>query len=131
MVHQWASGMVKHRCDGECLFQFEVLGVEEDLNPHKCGLLDNSCVLHFSTHNTEAVLTGRISFGFGMVIDGKGNFEMFFEPFPICSCGFSNILFITLYPVMCKPLNHLTFLCDGVHVLGETRRFLMMFPPLK
>ena len=34
-----------------------------------------------------------------MVMYGRGGFQMFLEPFPKCSWGFPNILFITVHPV--------------------------------
>ena len=55
------------------------------------------------------------------------NFKVFFEFFPKCSWGFSNIFFITCQPIIFKSIYHITLSSVMTFVLRVTRRFLTVF----
>ena len=48
---------------------------------------------------------------------------MSLKPFPKGSCGFSNLILINYFLTLVS-LNHSTFLCDGVFVLGHNQEVL-------
>ena len=67
----------------------------------------------------------------GMAIEEVGSLKCTFSLFPKDPSRLTYVLLITFQPVTLVPLGYFTFLSDGVPVLRTTRKFLMVFPPLK
>ena len=130
---QWATGVgmglleVEIRCVEQDLIryvgQLELANVPTagwiiDTDIH--GFLYGSCdVVHLSNHNGEVVHTGVMNCGFGRVIDGGRDPEVFLEPYPKGLGRFPFVLLITLQPVKPLPVNYSNFLCDVIPILRD------------
>ena len=54
----------------------------------------------------------------GMLINGRRGPKIYLESFPTGPCQLPGMLLITLHSVTLIPVNHFTFLCDCILVLG-------------
>ena len=68
-------------------------------------------------NNFEIIDGNTVTTDVTMVIYGRGGFQVFLEPFPKCSLGFSNIFLITVHPVTMISVDDPTLFLDGILVL--------------
>ena len=70
------------------------------IDPYVYSLFNCSHLVQVLPPNNFKIVDGNfVTTDVTMVMYGRGGFQMFLEPFPKCSGGFPNILFITVHPV--------------------------------
>ena len=74
--------------------------------------------------NVEVVDGNIVTTDVAVVIYGRGEFQMFLEPFTKSSWGLSNIFLITIHPVTMVSVDDSTLLLDWVFVFGSYQEVL-------